>query len=78
MYWFLFLAVLVITLVIRIGCAIEESREEPKKPEYNPPVKLKKTLFGPYTEQQWEDASPFAPGSRHVNPDTGKPWWKND
>ena len=30
-----------------------------------------------YTEKEWEDASPFAPGSRHVNPDTGKPWYKD-
>ena len=30
-----------------------------------------------YTEKDWENASPFAPGSRHVNPDTGKPWYKD-
>jgi len=29
---------------------------------------------GPYTQKEWDNASPYAPGSRHVNPHTGKPW----
>ena len=76
MFWFIFLPAMVIGLVIGIGSAIEESRE-PKMPEKPPPERYPRTLWGPYTEQQWKDAFPFSPGSRHVNPDTGRPWWKN-
>ena len=73
MFWFL-LSVFVLSLVVGIGSAIEESKE-PKMPENSQfdenKEKLERWSRGGWTRREWRDGLP------HINPDTGKPWYKD-